>query len=86
MRSIVVIDPMDIHLLRCAQGNECIEIRDAIHDTFATITQDVGFHMGQQQLHALPSTTFNSFRQRVDIVFTKDVIHTLANVVITNPM
>jgi hypothetical protein len=34
---------------------------DAILDTFVTIVmQDVGFHVGLEQLHALPSTTFNS--------------------------
>jgi hypothetical protein len=42
--------------------------------------------MGQKQLHALLSTTFNSSRQQIDIVFTKDGIRTLANIVITNPM
>jgi hypothetical protein len=42
--------------------------------------------VGQKQLHALLSTTFNSFRQRIDIVFTKDGIHTLADIVIANPM
>jgi hypothetical protein len=50
-------------------------------NTFATTTWNVGFSMGQKQLHMLPSTTFNSFHQRVDIVFTKDGICTLANIV-----
>jgi len=54
------IDPMGIHLLCCAHGNECMGTHDAIHNTFATIARDVGFHMGQAQLHALPSTTHNS--------------------------
>ncbi len=33
-----------------------------------------------------PLAIFNSFHQRVDIVFTKDGIHTLVGVVIANPM
>jgi len=41
--------------------------------------------VGQTQLHALPSTTFNSSHRQVDIVFTKNGIRTLANVVITDP-
>ncbi len=34
----------------------------------------------------LPSTTFNSFRQQIDIVFTKNGICTLTNIVIVDPM
>jgi hypothetical protein len=52
---------MGIHFLHYAHGNERIKTHDAIHDTFATITQDVGFHVGREQLYALPLTTFNSF-------------------------
>jgi hypothetical protein len=44
-----------------------------------------GFHVGWEQLHVLPSTTFNSSCWQVDIVFTKIGIHTLTNVVIINP-
>ncbi len=34
---------------------------DGILDTFVTIVmQDDAFHVGLEQLHALPSTTFNS--------------------------
>jgi len=58
-----VIDPMGIHFLCYAQGNEHIGTHDAIHDTFATIVQDVGFHRGEKQLHVLLSTTLNSFHQ-----------------------
>jgi len=76
---------MGIHLLYCAHGNERTGIHDAICNTFAIIVQDVDFHMGQKQLHVLPSNTFNSFRQRVDFVLTKDGIHTLVDVVIVNP-
>jgi hypothetical protein len=80
------IDLMGIHLLRCVDGNECIGTHDVIHNTFAAIVWNASFHMGQKQLHALRSTTFNSFHQSVDIVFTKDDICTLANIVIVDPM
>jgi hypothetical protein len=40
----------------------------------------------EKQLHALISTTFNSSHQRVNIVFTKDGICILVDVVIANPM
>jgi hypothetical protein len=76
---------MCIHLLCCAHGIERTKTHDAIHNTFATIVWDASFHMGQKQLHALPSTTFNSFCWRVDIMFTNDGIHTLVDVVITEP-
>jgi hypothetical protein len=76
---------MGIHLLRCAHGNESIGTHDVICNTFNATTQDVSFHVGQEQLHALPSTTFNFFRWQIDIVFTKDGIRTLADVVIVDP-
>jgi hypothetical protein len=58
---------------------------DVVHDTFATIVQDVGYHMGQKQVHVFSSTMFNSFCSQVDIVLTIDDIHTLINVVIVDP-
>jgi len=79
------IDPMDIHFLCYVHGNKRIGTHDAICDTFIVIARDVGFHVWQEQLHVLPSSTFNSFRQWVDIVFTKDGVCTLAKVVIANP-
>ncbi len=41
--------------------------------------------MGQMQLHALLSTTFNSSHQWIDIAFTKDGICTLFDIIIANP-
>jgi hypothetical protein len=66
-------------------GNEHIRTHDAIRDTFAAIAQDADFHVGQEQLHALLSTTFNSSCQQFDIVLTKNGICTLNNVVIVDP-
>jgi hypothetical protein len=42
--------------------------------------------VGREQLHVLLSTTFNSSRQQVNIVLTKNDIYTIANVVIVDPM
>jgi hypothetical protein len=79
------IDPMGIHLLCYVHDNECIGTHDAIHDTFAAIGRNVGFHVWPKQLYALLSTTFNSFHQWIDIVLTKEGIHTLTDVVIVDP-
>jgi hypothetical protein len=76
---------MSIHLLCYTHGNECIGTHDAICNTFVAIARDVGFHVGQKQLHVLPSTTFSSSCQQVDIVFTKDGICTLADILIVDP-
>jgi hypothetical protein len=77
--------PMGIHLLHFAHGNECTRTHDEVCDIFATVAHDVDFHVGWEQLHALLLNTFNFFCQWVNIVLTKDDIHTLANVVIVNP-
>jgi len=79
------IDLMGIHFLCRVHGNEHTITHDAICDTFVAITRDAGFHVGWEQLHALPSTTFNPFCWRINIVLTNDDIHTLADVVITSP-
>ncbi len=80
------IDPMGIHFLCCAHGNECMGTHDAIHNTFVIIVWDVGLYMGQEQLHALPLAKLNSFCWWINIVFNKDAIRTLIDIVITNPL
>lgn len=80
------IDLMSIHFLCCAQVYERSETHDAVCDIFATIAQNVGIHMWQEQLHKLPLPTFNSFCQRINLVFTKNGIHTLVDVVIADSM
>jgi len=77
---------MSIHFLRCSHGNERKGIHDVIHDTFIVIVWDDGFHVGWKQLHAFPSTMFNSFCQQVDIIFIKDGICILVDIVIIDPM
>ncbi len=79
------IDSIDIHFLHCVHGNEHTGTHDVVYDTFAVIVHDVCFHVGWEQLHALPSNTFNSFHRRIDIVFTKDGSCTLVNIIIANP-
>jgi hypothetical protein len=79
------MDFMGIHLLHCAHANEHIKTHDVICDTFVAIVRDVGFHMGQEQLHALFSNTFNSSHRQVIIVFTKYDICTLVDIVVVDP-
>jgi hypothetical protein len=66
--------------------HECMGTHDVVHDTFVAIVQNVSFHVGWKQLHTLSSSMFNSSRQWVNIVLTKDGICTLANVVIDDSM
>jgi hypothetical protein len=74
-----------IHFLHCGHGKKCIKTHDVICKTFIVIVQNVGFHVWWKQLHALPSTTFDSSYQWVNIVFIKNGIRTLSNVVISDP-
>ncbi len=76
---------MGVHLLRCVHGIECIKTHDVIRDTFVTIVRDVGFHMGRKQITCTSFNHIHSFCWWVDIVFTKDGIRTLADVVIVDP-
>jgi len=77
---------MGIQFLHCVHGNERIGTHDVIRNTFDAIARDASFHVGQAQLHALPSTTFNSFHQQINIMLTKNGIRTLTDIVIANPM
>jgi len=76
---------MGIHLLHSVHDNEHTRTHDAIHDTFVVIMRDDGFHVKRKQLHALPSTTFNSSHWQINIMFTKNGICALTDVVIANP-
>jgi hypothetical protein len=69
-----------------AHDNEFMGTHDANCDTFVIIAWDVDFHVQWKQLHLLTSTTFHSFRWQIDIMFTKDGIHTLVDVVIADPI
>jgi len=72
---------MGIHLLHCVHGNKCTRTHDAVRDTFVAIAHDANFHVGQKQLSL---NTFNSSHQRVNIMFIKDGIRTLINIVIVD--
>ncbi len=78
------IDTMSIYLLHCTHGNKHTRTHDAVCDTFVTIMRDVVFYMGWEQLQVFPSTMFNSSCWRINIVFTKNGIHTLVDVVIAD--
>jgi hypothetical protein len=79
------INATNVHLLCYTHGNEHMGTHDAVHNTFAAIAWNINFHVGQKQLHTLPSTTFHSSHQWIDIVVTKNGIHILVNVVIVDP-
>jgi hypothetical protein len=79
------INVISVQFLHCAHGNERTGTHDGVCNFFIAITRDDGFHVGWEQLYALFSTTFHSSRWWVDIVFTKDKICTLVDVVIINP-
>jgi hypothetical protein len=69
-----------------AHGNKHMGTHDIIRGTFATIVQNVNFHMGWKQLHALFLTMFKSCHWRVNIVLTNNEIHTLVDIVIIDSM
>jgi hypothetical protein len=65
------INPMGIHLLCCAHGNECTWTHDVIRDTFVAIVRDVGFHVGQEQIHVFLLNMFNSSCWRLNMCSPK---------------
>jgi len=79
------INVTSLHILCCAHGNEHMSTHDVVHDTFVAIAWDANFHVGQEQLHLIFSTSFHSFCRWIDVVFTKNGICILINVVIANP-
>ncbi len=79
------IDPMDIHLLRCVCDNKHIETHDVICDTLLPLCMMLASRWVENNYMHFPSNMFNSFRQQVDIVFTKDDICTLVDIIIVDP-
>jgi hypothetical protein len=78
------IGVMSVHLLHYAHDNEHRNTRDVICNNFVAIVRDVGFYVARKQLHTLSSTMFHSSCQQIDIVLTKNGIHTLVDVVIVD--
>jgi hypothetical protein len=80
------INLIGIHLLHYTHGNKHTRTHYANHNTFVVIVWDVNFHVGWKQLHVLLSTSFNSSRWQIDIMFTKYGICTLSDIVIADLM
>jgi len=79
------INLIAIHLFHCVHGGEHTTTHDVIRNFFASIARDVGLHVMRKQTHVHSTSSFQSSWWRMDIVFTADGIHTLVNVIITNP-
>jgi hypothetical protein len=47
------LDPMGIHLVHCAHGEEKTTLHDFVRDAFATIVRNVRFHVPQEHTHFL---------------------------------
>jgi hypothetical protein len=78
------IDPMGIHFLYCVHSNKCTQTHDVIRNTLVAIIGNASFHSIHELLHAFLSTMFYSFRQWINIVFTKNKIHNLIDIAIVN--
>jgi hypothetical protein len=63
------INPMGIHLFCYTAGNRHMGTHHVAHDIFVAIAWNVGFHMGWEQLHVLPSIMFNFFCWQIDNLF-----------------
>jgi hypothetical protein len=78
------INLMVIHLLQHFDKEECISTHDTIWDAFTSIAKDARFHVFCEQIHVLPSPSLESLHWWVNMVFTIDGFHKLANVIIIN--
>jgi hypothetical protein len=77
---------MGIHLLHCTHGGERIASHNAIQDAFVSIVRDAGFHILWEQTHILRPPSFQFFLSVGQHCLSVDSIHTLANVVIVDPI
>lgn len=79
-----LIDSMKVHFIMVLQGR--MHCNPQHHSgLFASITKYVGFHVLHEQTHVFPLFSFYSLKQQVDIMFTTNGVHTLANIIIINP-
>ncbi len=79
-----LINLMVIHLHQHFDKEECNATYDTIWDAFTSIAKDARFHVFCEQIHVLPSPSLESLHWWVNMVFTIDGVHKLANVVIIN--
>jgi hypothetical protein len=47
------LDPIGIHLFRCAHGGERTTLHNVVQDTFMIVATDVRFHVSGEQTHVL---------------------------------
>ncbi len=80
------LDPMGIHLFRCAHGEEKMASHDVVQIVFVTIVKIAGFHVSQKKIHVISPLALQSSRHRIDIVLLINGVRTLVNVIITNPI
>jgi hypothetical protein len=77
---------MGIHFFHYTHGEERTTSHDVVRDVFVTIAKDVRFHVSRKQSPILMPHALQSSHYQVNIVLLIDDVHTLANVVITNPI
>jgi hypothetical protein len=65
------IDPMGIHFLRCVHGNKHTWTNDTACNTFATITWDVNFHVGQNNYMCFFQTCSTSLVDKLTLCSPK---------------
>jgi hypothetical protein len=76
---------MGIHFFHYIHGEERKTSHDVVRDVFVTIAKDARFHVSRKQSHVLTPLALQSSHHQVNIVLLVDNVHTLTNVVITNP-
>jgi len=74
------LDPMGIHLLCCAHGEE----RITLHDAFVAIVKDAGLHVSQERTLVFPPLALQFLCCRVNIVLSIDGVRMLKDVVIAD--
>jgi hypothetical protein len=50
----------------------CVHGRDAIYDVFASIAEEITFHINWEQLHGIPLSMFQISRCHVHIVLSRN--------------
>jgi len=56
------------------------------NNVFAYIIKEINLHVTLEQLHVFSSSTLQTFKWYVDIVLSKDGVHTSINIVIVIPL
>ncbi|CAM6114091.1 unnamed protein product [Calypogeia fissa] len=78
------LDPMGTHILRCSHGSEWTATHDDLCNVLAAMARDTSYHVSTEHTHVLLAVDDIPDQRWANIVFSRDGVWALADVVVVD--